>query len=129
MSLIDKQGFIHFWRLRINIIDFLVVGSVLCLLPAFYYGHKILSREPEGSPIETHYEVTRSCPICGKSIRISTIKSTPLPEFYETVCERCENKVVLFDTRPIKEPPPRPPDWEKMLFKWLYENREGLLRQ
>ena len=45
--LIDDKG-----RLfgKINIIDFLVFLFVLCVLPMFYFGWKIMSRKPEIKP-------------------------------------------------------------------------------
>ena len=47
MRLIDDKG-----RLfgKLNIIDFLVLVFILCLMPMFYYGWKIMNRPTEIKP-------------------------------------------------------------------------------
>ncbi len=44
MRIIDERGMVFG---KINIIDFLVVLFVLCLLPMFYFGYKIINRPQE----------------------------------------------------------------------------------
>ena len=42
--MIDKKGRIHIFKFKINIIDFLVLLFLLCLLPMFYFGYKIMTK-------------------------------------------------------------------------------------
>ena len=44
MNIIDDKG-----RLfgKINIIDFMVLLFILCLMPMFYFGYKIFNRKPK----------------------------------------------------------------------------------
>ena len=48
MKIVDEKG-----RLfgKINIIDFLVVLFLLCLMPMFYFGYKILAKKPAPVPV------------------------------------------------------------------------------
>ena len=43
MKIIDEKG--RFFG-KVNVIDFLVILFLFCILPAFYYGYKILSKKP-----------------------------------------------------------------------------------
>lgn len=47
MRLIDEKG-----RLfgKINVVDFLVILSLTCLIPTFYFGYKLLNRKAEAPP-------------------------------------------------------------------------------
>ena len=47
LKIIDDKGFLHIFKWRINIIDFLVLMFILCLMPMFWFGYKIFTREPE----------------------------------------------------------------------------------
>ncbi len=107
--IIDKQGKLFG---KVNLIDFLITLALVLLIPFSYYFYKIITKE---SQIEESsvYEARRSCPNCKKSLLIDTIegevkgipKGQPLPKFYETVCKRCGNKVVLIEPSPLEKPP------------------------
>jgi len=130
IELMDDKGRLWFFGLRISIIDFLVfIVLPVLLLPMGYFAY-IISTRPKPTIVElTHYEITYPCPICGNSIIIDTVKGEvqgipkgePLPPFYDIVCKRCGNKVVLIDKTP--PPPPSPPNWTLMLHKLEYEEK------
>lgn len=50
VKLIDDKGYIHIFNLKINIIDFLVLVFILCLMPMFYFGYKIMMKPIPASP-------------------------------------------------------------------------------
>ena len=131
MRIIDDKGRIFG---KVNIIDFFVLLFLICLLPGGFFAYKIMTKEPVPIQYPSTYVITRPCPNCGNSIIIDTIegeekgipKGEPKPEYYETTCSKCENEVVLLkniSTIPI------PPNWESMLYKWLYENKELLINK
>ena len=45
MHIIDEKGCFHIFKWRINIIDLLVVIFILCLMPVFWFGYKIFTKE------------------------------------------------------------------------------------
>ena len=53
MPFIDKQGFIHFFKWKINIIDLIVVIFIVGLTPMFWFGYKIFWRKPFNPTIIT----------------------------------------------------------------------------
>ena len=57
MKIIDERG-----RLfgKINVIDFLIVLFLFCLMPMFYFGYKILTKKPEVVK-ERFIEIERNC--------------------------------------------------------------------
>ena len=96
--LIDSQG-----RLfgRINIIDFGCLALGLCMLPAIYFGYRILTKPASPPVVKSYYELQRLCPICNLPVKIAVkLGEQPDPDLYETVCPHCQNKVTL-DISPL----------------------------
>ena len=62
MRIIDEKGRIFG---KINIIDFLAVVFLLCLIPMFYFGFRVRSKTVEKTT--TTYKLSASCPVCGYS--------------------------------------------------------------
>jgi len=106
MPIIDKQGFIHIFRWRINIFDLLVLIFVLCLIPMIPFAYKILNYKP---PIiaKTHYTILKVCPICGHIQEIEIPIGKLPPEEYKAKCPNCGNEVCYIKIR-------LPPDKENL---------------
>ncbi|GAG14296.1 unnamed protein product, partial [marine sediment metagenome] len=66
MRVIDERGRLFS---KINVIDFLVILFLLCLVPAFYFGYKILTKKPE--VIEEEKEFIEVAEIDYKFIKVS----------------------------------------------------------
>ena len=112
MKIIDEQGFVHILWWRINIIDFLAVVYVLCLIPMFYFGYKVRSKTVEKT--HTVYELSANCPICGYSAT-QEVDIGKLPdETWVGVCKRCGNEVSFRKPSPI---PQEPINYEKEYYK------------
>lgn len=134
MSIMNRQGRLNIFGWRINIIDFCVLLFGLCLIAIFPFTYRVMNKKPEVAIETLVYTINRSCPVCGWSAKIEIPKGELLPEYYETICFCCGNKVALLDTRPVPviepppppPPPPKPTDWEYMLYEWLYKNKEIL---
>ena len=126
MRIIDDKGML--FGNRINLIDYLAIVFILCCIPAFYYGFRILTKKPVEVTITNYYVKHRACPNCDNAVIIDTIegeargipKGEPLPKFYEAICDVCENEVVLINRKSLH---PVPPNWTLMLHKLLYEEK------
>lgn len=71
MKIIDKNG-----RLfgKINIIDFFLLVLLISTIPAFYYGHKVMTAKSMHAPLPlpaVEYMVQFICPNCHNSIKIN----------------------------------------------------------
>lgn len=94
MKIIDKQGCLFG---KINIIDFAVFLILFISIPAFIFGHKVLTREVPSPPPELTYTIKRNCPICGKTKEIVIPRGESLPLHYKAKCSRCGNEVVYIN--------------------------------
>lgn len=56
MRIVDEKG--RFFG-KINVIDFLVILFLLCILPAFYFGYKIMTKKPVGVAPEKEFIETQ----------------------------------------------------------------------
>ena len=97
--IIDKKGRIFG---KVNVIDFLVLVFILCLMPMFYFGFRIMSKSQEAQEVLMDYTITRFCPICGQPIKVK-VKLGEKPErYYELVCPSCRNRVRIRTTSEYK---------------------------
>ena len=98
--LIDERG-----RLfgKINVIDFIVLLFVLCLLPVIPFAYKIMNK-PQVIEIATHYEISKNCPNCehpkNKKIPLGELK----PLEWSGVCKGCKNEVMFIKPKPKPKP-------------------------
>jgi hypothetical protein len=59
VKLIDSQGRLFS---KVNIIDFLVIVTLICILPAFYFGYKVFTKRPEvKAPKREFVEIETNC--------------------------------------------------------------------
>jgi len=97
MQIIDKRGFIHIFKWKINIIDFVVICFLIGLVPMGYYAAVIYNKK---STIEVkhEYEATFHCPNCKRDFIEMIAHGKPIPQNHSTVCPICKNKVMVNKT-------------------------------
>ncbi len=107
-KLIDDKGRIFG---KVNVIDFLIILTILILVPIFIVGQKLIResyKDIDTFDAEKHsptYAIKRACPNCGRPIIIEPMKGVPLSDIlpYKTICPYCECPVTIEPDKGIKD--------------------------
>lgn len=100
IKLIDDKGRIFG---RVNVIDFIIVFTVLIVIPAFYLGQKFMREFYSGVELydrdgySLYYSVAKKCPNCGRFMEIGIKKGVAMRDFFphKKICPYCGNEVTL----------------------------------
>ena len=49
--MLDDKGRLNIFGWRVNIIDFLVLVFIACLMPMFFIGYRIMTNAPQEAPV------------------------------------------------------------------------------
>jgi len=93
MAIIDERGFIHIFKWKINIIDFLCICFLLAIFPMSFFAYKITTRPKIVKPKATHYTFSKGCPNCGKSKSKEVPFGELIPKEWKDICDGCGNEV------------------------------------
>ena len=103
MKIIDEKGRLNIFGWCINIIDFLVLIFILCLMPGFWFGYRIFTKPPPPIAIVEpphFYTITRTCSNCGKAVSIDIPIGMAICDMWyaEESCPNCGFEFAWVDT-------------------------------